>query len=95
MYIFNFLQFIINFHEKRGKVCSALVSLAKKKKTIYSILSSKLAPSVVYHGLIRALLSLALNSASSLVLSEVKIQKFDVLITRSQELNSIAFVGCW
>ena len=62
MCIFNYLQFIIIFHEKREKVCSALFSLAKK--LIYWILTSKLAPSLVYHGLIRALLSFAFNIMS-------------------------------
>ena len=58
MCIFNYLQFIISFREKRGKVCSALLSLAKK--LIYQILTSELTPSLVHHGLIRALLALAL-----------------------------------
>ena len=45
------------FREKRGKVYSVLLSLAEK--LILKILASKLTPSLVYHGLIRALLSLA------------------------------------
>ena len=56
--IFNFSSF---FREKRGKVCSAPLSLAEK--LICKILASKSAPSLVCHGLIRTLLSLALSLA--------------------------------
>ena len=59
--IWNHWQYFL-FHEKGGKVCSALLSLAEK--LICQILESKLARSLVYHGLIRALLSLALNIMS-------------------------------
>ena len=54
------------FREKRGKVCFALLSLVKK--LICQILTSKFAPSLVYHGLIRTLLSLALiiNNSSNI-----------------------------
>ena len=59
----------------QGKVFSALVSSAENLKLICQILTSKLPPSLVYHCLIRALLSLAVNIMSvQLVLTAGKDQ---------------------
>ena len=59
----------------QDKVFSALLSSAGNLKLICQILKSKLAPSLVYHGLIRALLSLAVNIMSvQLVLTAGKDQ---------------------
>ena len=60
MHIFNYyFQFIIilPWETEKSMFCAAFLS----KKTSFLILTSKLAPSLVYHGLIRALLSLGLK----------------------------------
>ena len=53
--IFGFSSF---FHQKQGKIYSALFYLGEK--LICFILASKLVPTLVYHGFIRALSSLVL-----------------------------------
>ena len=73
------------FCEKLGKVCSALLSLAEKP--ICYILASKLAPSLVYHLLIKALLSLALQKLNYTM--EFRRQVLSIFTSREKLKNRL------